>query len=93
VLRNIPGVELVEMADFAENSLCCGGGGGRFWMETKKGERLADLRLEQAIEVGAEVLAVACPYCMSMLKDSQLTMEKAEAIEIKDISELVQEVI
>lgn len=42
VLRSIPGVELVEMADFAENSLCCGGG-GRFWMETKKGERFADL--------------------------------------------------
>ncbi len=60
-------------------------------METKKEERFSVLRLEQAIGVGAEVLAVACPYCMSMFKDSQLTVDKGETIEIKDIAELVQE--
>ena len=93
VLKSIPGLELVEMADFGENSLCCGGGGGRIWMETKKGERFSDLRLEQAIEVGAEVLAVSCPYCMLNFDDSVLTMDKGDVIEIKDISELVQEAI
>ena len=62
-------------------------------METKKGERFSDIRLEQAIGLGAEVLALACPYCMSMFKDSQLTVDKDESIEIKDISELVQEAI
>ena len=62
-------------------------------METRKGERFSDIRLEQAIGLGAEVLAVACPYCMSMFKDSQLTVDKDESIEIKDISELVQEAI
>jgi len=91
ILKSIPGLELVEMPDFRENSLCCGGGGGGIWMETKKEERFSILRLEQAIGVGAEVLAVACPYCMSMFKDSQLTIDKGETIEIKDISELVQE--
>ncbi|MFQ5924930.1 MAG: (Fe-S)-binding protein [Dehalococcoidia bacterium] len=93
VLKSIPGLELVEMADFGENSLCCGGGGGRIWMETKKGERLSDLRLEQAIEVGAEVLAVSCPYCMLNFDDSVLTTDKGDVIEIKDISELVQEAL
>ena len=61
VLKKIPGLELIEMADSLENSLCCGGGGGRIWMETSKGERFSDLRLEQAVEVGAEVLVTVLP--------------------------------
>ena len=57
------------------DSLCCGGGGGRIWMETPKGERFSDLRLEQALEVGAEVLVTACPYCITMFEDSRLTLD------------------
>jgi len=93
VLESIPGLKLVEMRDSGENSLCCGGGGGRIWMETKKGERFSDLRIEQALEVGASILAVACPYCMLNFEDSVLTSDKGEIIEIKDIAELVQEAI
>jgi len=81
------------MLDWGEESLCCGGGGGRIWMETKKGERFSDLRLEQAIEVGAEVLAVACPYCLLNFEDSVLSIGEGHTIEIRDISELVQEAI
>ncbi|MGD9302577.1 MAG: (Fe-S)-binding protein, partial [Desulfobacterales bacterium] len=62
VLKQVAGLKLVEMADTLENSLCCGGGGGRIWMETVKEERFSDLRLEQALDVGAEVLATTCPY-------------------------------
>ena len=93
VLEGIPGVELVEMLDSGENSLCCGGGGGRIWMETKKGERFSDLRIEQALEVGASILAVSCPYCLLNFEDSVLTGDKGDIIEIKDIAELVQEAI
>lgn len=93
VLQSIPGLELVEMLDSRENSLCCGGGGGRIWMETKKGERFSDIRIEQALEVGASILAVACPYCMLNFEDSVLTLDKGDVIEIKDIAELVQEAI
>jgi Fe-S oxidoreductase len=93
VLQSIPGVELVEMADHRENSLCCGGGGGRIWQETKKEERFSDLRIEQAIRAGAEVIASACPYCLLNFEDSILTMDKGEVIQVKDISELVQEAI
>jgi len=93
VLKSIPGIELVEMPRSRENSLCCGGGGGGIWMETKKGERFADLRLEEAIEAGASVLAVACPFCMSMFEDSVLSLDKGDIIEIKDIAELLQEVV
>ncbi len=93
VLESIPGLELVELADCREESVCCGGGGGRIWMETKKGERLSDLRIEQAIEVGAEVLAVSCPYCLINFADSLLTMNKKGVLQVRDISELVSEVI
>ncbi|MBM4348660.1 MAG: (Fe-S)-binding protein [Deltaproteobacteria bacterium] len=93
VLKKIPGLELVEMADTREDSLCCGMGGGRIWMETAKGERFSDLRLEQAIGVGAEVLVTACPYCISQFEDSRLTLKDSEAIQIKDITEVIQEVI
>ena len=93
VLKKIPGLELIEMADTREDSLCCGMGGGRIWMETAKGERFSDLRLEQADEVGAEVLVTCCPYCITQFEDSRLTLKDSEAIQIKDITEVLQEVI
>ena len=91
ILKSIPGLELVEMSNFRENSLCCGGGGGRIWMETPRGERFSDLRLEQALDADSNILATACPYCISNFEDSVLTMNKGDAIEIKDIAELVHE--
>jgi Fe-S oxidoreductase len=92
-LKKIPGLELTEMADSLEDSLCCGGGGGRIWMETPKGERFSDLRIEQAVDVGAEVLVTACPYCITHFEESRLTLGDSESLEIKDITEIIQEVI
>jgi Fe-S oxidoreductase len=93
VLRRLPGLELVEMRDSRENSLCCGGGGGRIWAETPKEERFADLRLEQAREVGADVLATCCPYCISNFEESRLALEEDGAPEIKDITEVILEAL
>jgi len=62
-------------------------------METPKGERFSDLRLEQAVGIGAEVLATSCPYCISNFEDSRLTLDVTENIEIKDITEIIGEVI
>jgi Fe-S oxidoreductase len=92
-LKKIPGLELREMPESRLDSLCCGGGGGRIWMETPKGERFSDLRLEQALAVGAEVLATACPYCIANFEDSRLTLNVAERIEVKDITEIIYEAI
>jgi Fe-S oxidoreductase len=91
VLRSIPGLELVEMPDSRHRSLCCGGGGGGMWLETRKGERLSDFRIEQAVDTGADILAVACPYCLTSFEDSKLTARGGDSIEIKDIAELVWE--
>jgi Fe-S oxidoreductase len=93
VLKKIPGLEFIEMIESRSDSLCCGGGGGRVWMETQKGERFSDLRIEQALGAGAEVLATSCPYCITMLEDSRTTMNLAEKIEVKDITEIIQESI
>jgi Fe-S oxidoreductase len=94
ILKSIPGLELVEMRDFRENSLCCGGGcTGRIWMDTKKGERFSDLRLEEAIETGASTLSIYCPYCMLNFDDTVLVMNKADVIEVKDILEIVSEAL
>jgi Fe-S oxidoreductase len=93
VLRRIPGLELVEMAESRQASLCCGGGGGRIWMDTPKEERFSNLRLEQARETGAEVLVTACPYCITNFEEARLTLEYEDLLEVRDITEIVQEVI
>ncbi len=62
-------------------------------METPKSERLSDLRLKQASGVGAEALVTCCPFCILNFEDSRLTLEGSEALEIKDITEIIQEVI
>jgi Fe-S oxidoreductase len=93
VLLNVPELELKEFPDAREDSLCCGGGGGRIWMETKKEERFSNLRIDQAVEVGAEVLALSCPYCMLNFDDSLLTMGKENSLKIMDISEIIKESI
>jgi Fe-S oxidoreductase len=93
ILQALPGVELCEMYRARELSLCCGGGGGRMWMETKLGQRFSDLRIPEALAVGANVLATACPYCVSMLEDSRLNLNREDAIEVKDLTELVAETL
>jgi Fe-S oxidoreductase len=93
ILRKLPGVELVEMPDTRANSLCCGGGGGRIWAETPKEERFSDLRVAQAMEAGAQVLATSCPYCISNFEESRLALEGTGVPEIKDLSELLHEAL
>jgi Fe-S oxidoreductase len=93
ILQSIPGLELNELPEAREESLCCGMGGGRVWIDTKMAERFANLRTEQAIGVEAEVLVTACPYCIIALEDSRLGLGYEEKIQVKDITEILQEVI
>ncbi len=92
-LKKIPGLELNELPEEREESLCCGMGGGRVWMETEKHERFSNLRIEQAVGVGAQELVTACPYCVTAFEDSRLVTSHANDIEVKDITEIIQEVI
>lgn len=83
------GVERVEMPREQRFSLCCGGGGGRVWMETPAEKRFSVLRVNEAVEAGADVLATACPYCISLLDDSRKTEGLEDKLEVMDISEVL----
>lgn len=87
ILREIPGLEIVEMEHNRVDGLCCGGGGGRMWLETPLGERFSDLRLVEARNTGAEILLTACPFCVVCLEDSSKAM-KPDGLEILDVAEI-----
>lgn len=90
ILEAIPNVKLVEMDRNRERSLCCEGGGGRMWVEgTNLEERLASQRVKEAADTGAEVLAVACPFCLLTLEDAVKVQGLDEQLRVMDIMELV----
>lgn len=90
ILAAIPGIRLVEMDRNRERSLCCEGGGGRMWAEgTNLDERLAFQRVHEAAGIGAEVLAVACPFCLLTLQDAVKVQGLDGQLRVMDIMELV----
>jgi Fe-S oxidoreductase len=92
VLENIPGVKLVEFGRSRERSLCCEGGGGRMWVDIL-GERLAEVRVRDAADLGADILAVACPFCLLTFEDAVKTTGLEGKLQVLDIAELVVQAI
>ncbi len=88
LLKAIPGVRVREAELTRETSMCCGAGGGRMWLEEKLGERINQTRFAQLEETGTTEVAVACPYCYSMLSDAQKELGHEQA-ESYDVIELV----
>jgi Fe-S oxidoreductase/nitrate reductase gamma subunit len=89
VLESIPGQDLAEMADFRERSLCCGGGGGHYWMDLKSDERINNVRVEQADKAGADLIVTSCPYCAQMIDDSLKLKDLDERIRSADIASVL----
>lgn len=90
ILRSIPELELVEIENFSrEDSLCCGGGGGGLWLDWPMEERISNVRIRQVLKTEAQVLAVACPYCLQMFEDTVKSMNFS--LEVKDVTELLAE--
>jgi Fe-S oxidoreductase len=89
VLRAIPGTRLVEADRSFELGMCCGAGGGHFWMEEHKGTRMNHLRTEQLAEVKPDLISTACPFCKVMLRDGVADKSLDEQIKVKDVAELV----
>ncbi|MGB3715609.1 MAG: (Fe-S)-binding protein [Candidatus Promineifilaceae bacterium] len=87
ILESIPGLNLEEMERSGENTLCCGAGGGRMWMETDPGMRFSDLRVHEAMATGANLMATACPFCLTCLEDSMKGDQRGGLI-VKDVAEL-----
>ena len=89
ILTAIPGMKLAEMDRKLDKSFCCGAGGARMWMEEHDGERINNMRTDQAIDVNATNIAVACPFCLTMLTDGIKAREKEEKMTSLDIAEVV----
>jgi len=91
-LKAIPGLKILEMDRSREKAMCCGAGGGHFWMDLKNGDtRVNTLRVEQAAETKASCIATACPFCMQMLEDGTKLTSRDEKLKVLDIAELVAE--
>jgi Fe-S oxidoreductase len=93
ILNAIPGTELIEMERNKEDSPCCGGGSGNFYVDSFGGKELspARIRVREAYQTGASTLVVACPICLTMLNDALKGENLEEELAVKDISEIVQE--
>ncbi len=95
LLSAIPGLKLVEMTHNRVNSICCGGGGGGMWLDTyyksKGQERLSERRVKEAVETGADVLAISCPYEISRFEDALKVLGHDKEIVVRDVVELLAE--
>jgi Fe-S oxidoreductase/nitrate reductase gamma subunit len=88
VLEQLPGTTLDEMTDRREKSMCCGAGGGHFFMDLKAPRRINNLRLEQARAAGASTVAVGCPFCMGMFTDAVSMLDLGGTMEVADLATL-----
>lgn len=94
ILTSIPGINFVEMDRIRERALCCEGGGGRMWIEAHETmKRTATVRVQEALDCGAEILATACPFCLLTLEDAVKSGELEEKIQVLDIVEIAAQVI
>ncbi len=91
ILKNLPELKTVEMKNSGRDSFCCGAGGGHFWMDIKEGERINVLRIDQALETGADTIVTACPFCHHMIDDALKLKNLEEKIQVRDIVSLLVE--
>jgi len=85
--RALPVVNLVDPPRSRDRGLCCGAGGGRMWMEEPQGKRINIERTEELLATGADAIAVACPFCMTMMSDG--VKAKESNVPVLDIAEVV----
>ena len=93
ILAVIPGLEVVEFERNRQNAFCCGCGGGRMWMEEDIGTRINEARVAEGLENNPDMMAVACPYCMTMIEDGLKAHNAEERVKVLDISEIIAQTI
>jgi len=90
ILSHLPRIETVEMPRFGQRALCCGGGGGRIWMEEPVGTKINRIRTEEAFKTGSEVVVTACPFCLQMFDEGIRAKELDKDLKVMDLVELVE---
>jgi Fe-S oxidoreductase len=89
VLESLDG-QLVEMKRSKQNGLCCGAGGAQMWKEDEPGDkRINTERADEALATGAEIVAVNCPFCLTMMTDGVNGRDKQDSVMVMDLSELI----
>lgn len=84
--------DLVEMKRCRSKGFCCGAGGAQMYKEAEPGKKEVNIeRTEEALGTGADTIAVACPFCMTMMSDGVKNKEKESVVKVKDIAELIAE--
>ncbi|MBI2083414.1 MAG: 4Fe-4S dicluster domain-containing protein [Deltaproteobacteria bacterium] len=89
ILKSIPAAEIVEVEQSRDNGRCCGAGGGRMWMEERVGKRVNHQRLEDLQVANPNIIASACPFCITMLRDATRDKHVEEKIQTKDVVEIL----
>ena len=87
-LEEVPGLRMVEMERHGKRGFCCGAGGARMWMEEPIGKRVNMERTDEAAATGADILGVACPYCMVMLDDG--AKAKGSDMQVLDVAQVLE---
>ncbi len=90
-LGKVEKINYIEMKRNKTRGFCCGAGGGRMFLEDEEGGKINIERTKEAIATGAETVASACPFCMTMVTDGIKHFEKNEEVEVKDIAEIILE--
>jgi Fe-S oxidoreductase len=86
IVGSIGGIEIREMKRQGTQSFCCGAGGGRMWMEESVGKKVNIERSQEAIETGADEVAVACPFCYIMMDDGVKELGYGDNVRVRDVS-------
>jgi Fe-S oxidoreductase/nitrate reductase gamma subunit len=93
ILSWIGHIQLKEMPRHRQYSFCCGGGGANIWYQVSQKKRTNLIRFEEAQHLKPDTLATACPFCTSMFEDAAVASGAKDNISIKDIAELVADLI
>lgn len=91
VVTSIPGLRLKELEKSRERSFCCGAGGGRMWLEEHLGKRINEMRTADILGKRTDLIATACPFCLTMIEDGLKVKEMSESVKAYDLVELVSQ--
>jgi len=93
ILSSVGQVTIREMPRHGKDSFCCGAGGANFWYKVDQKRRTNLIRFEEAVETGSNTIVTACPFCTSMFEDAALSFESTNSTRVRDIAELVADLI